>query len=67
MCDLKKRVFNWEQELEWAVKRLKGKAMIAILLKAVWNAYIYHIWREKNNRIFAKKEGTIEQVLHHIK
>ena len=67
MSELNRRVMRWEQELEWARKRLKRKALISVLMRAAWNAYIYHIWRERNRRIFTQKEETGEQVLKHIK
>ena len=35
MGGLNRRVMKWEQELEWARKRLKGKALISVLLRAV--------------------------------
>ena len=67
MSGLNRRVMCWEQELEWARKRLKGKALISILMRAAWNAHIYHIWKERNSRIFAQKAATGEQVLKLIK
>ena len=48
-------------------KRLKGKALISVLLRAVWNAFIYHIWRERNSRFFTHKAATVEQIVKHIK
>ena len=51
-CGLDKEVTGWEEELKWTMKRLKGKALISILLRIGWSAFIYHVWREHNNRIF---------------
>ena len=67
MSGLNRRMMCWEQELEQAGKRLKGKALISVLLRAAWNVHIYHIWKERNNRIFAQKAATGEQVLKLIK
>ena len=36
-------------------------------MKVGWNAYIYHIWKERNSRIFMQKEENAEQILEHIK
>ena len=59
LCHLDRGVLDWEQELKWAVQRLKGKAMISSLLKVAWNAYIYNIWRERNIRIHDQKEEIL--------
>ena len=50
LCRINRRVGGWEQEFEWAVKKLKGKgkAMISTILKVSWNAYIYYVWKERN-------------------
>ena len=60
MSGLNRRVMRWEEELEWARKRLKGKALISVLLRAAWNAFIYHKWKERNSRIFTHKAATGE-------
>ena len=49
------------------VKKLKGKALITTILKVSWNACIYYVWKERNNRLFSQKEETTEQILKHIK
>ena len=43
LCGLSREVLGWNEELAWAVQRLKGKALTSKLLKVGWNAYIYHI------------------------
>ena len=34
MCELRKVVLGWSAELNWAVKKLKGRSLIAIILRA---------------------------------
>ena len=67
MSGLQKRVLTWDQELKWAIHKLKGKALISNLLKIAWNALIYSIWRERNCRIYAQKTETSEQILSNVK
>ena len=67
LCDLRRDTSCWNQELKWASQRLKGKALISTLLRIGWNAYIYHMWKERNNRLFSQKEETKEQILEHVK
>ena len=38
-----------------------------MLMRIVWNAFIYNIKRERNCRIYAQKFGTEEQILNKIK
>ena len=56
-----------EFELKWAIQKLKGKALISIVLKVGWNAFIYHVWRERNNRLFKQTEQAKEQIMEKIK
>ena len=67
LCGLQRRVLNWEQEVQWAIQRLKGKALTSMLMRIAWSAFIYNIWRERNCRIYAQKSGTEEQILNKIK
>ena len=41
--------------------------MISTLLRVAWNAFIYHIWREKNCRIFQQKEESNMKILEDIR
>ena len=66
MSGLQRKVLTWDQELEWAVKKLRGKALISNLLKIAWSALIYNIWRERNCRTYAQKTGSPEQILNNV-
>ena len=44
---LNSEVLGWNGELVWAVKRLKGKALITNLLTVGWNAFISYMEKEK--------------------
>ena len=41
LCGLDNDVTGWAEELKWAKQRLKGKALISILLRIGWNALEY--------------------------
>ena len=51
LCGLQRDVFDWNSELQWAVQKLKGKALISILMRVGWTAFIYHTWKERNYRL----------------
>ena len=67
LCGLNREVFGWIEELAWVEQRLKGKALISHVLRVGWNAFIYHVWKERNNRVFKQKEEDGDQIIEHIK
>ncbi|XVF79195.1 hypothetical protein PTKIN_Ptkin14bG0200800 [Pterospermum kingtungense] len=67
ICDLRRTVGSWEQELNWVVAKLEGKVFISILLHSAWATMIYHVWREGNSRLHGKKVRNLQQVLSDIK
>ena len=66
MCGLQRDITSWNGELKWTILKLKGKSLITLLLRIGWNAFIYHIWQERNMRIF-RKEAAKEQIIECIK
>ena len=67
LCGLRRVVYGWEEELNWAHKNLKGKSLLSIILRSAWSAYIYFVWKERNSRLYNSKEESWEQVLVQIK
>ena len=65
-CGLERESLGWEGELKWAAEKLKGKALISTLLRVGWNAFVYHIWRERNCRIFQHKAASSMKILEDI-
>lgn len=47
-------------------EEIKREALITILLKLGWNACIYWIWKERNNRRFTAVQMTEEEGLNRI-
>ena len=48
---------GWSKELQWAIKNIKGRTLVYTILRVAWKAFIYHVWRERNGRLF---ENSIE-------
>ena len=67
LCGLHREVGNWEEEISWAVRRIKGKSLISVILSTAWKAYIYHVWQERNRRLHSKLPSSPEQILEQIK
>ena len=51
LCGLHREIRSWNDELAWTVNRVKGKALILIVLRMTWKAFIYNIWCERNRRL----------------
>ena len=67
LCGLSKVNGSWTEELQCVVQNLKGKKLISSLLHVAWKAFIYHVWREKNQRLYKHSTETTMQILEHIK
>ncbi|TYI69456.1 hypothetical protein E1A91_D08G157300v1 [Gossypium mustelinum] len=46
---------------------LKGKYLLSLILKLVWNSFIYIIWRERNRRLFQGRKSNEETIIGSIK
>ena len=67
LCGLNRDVGSWLEELEWAIQRIKGKALISIVLRIAWKAFIYFVWRERNRRLHNDLSENPEKLLARIK
>ena len=56
---------NWENEFLWVIGA-KGKSFISITKRIVWGATIYHLWRQRNNRIHENVYSSGEAIFHLI-
>ncbi|XP_039004056.1 uncharacterized protein LOC120131001 [Hibiscus syriacus] len=58
---------TWNSRIECATQKWKGKSLLSIILRIVWNAFNYLIWEERNRRIFKGGSRTTDQILKSIK
>ena len=58
---------SWSGEFQWMIQKCKGKSLVSIILRLAWQALIYYIWIERNNRIYKGREKTVVQILEQIK
>ena len=61
-CGIKRKIGSWTEKLEWAIQHLKGKSMKSTIMRIAWKAFIYCIWRERNNRVHNNASETAVQV-----
>ncbi|KAL0455436.1 UNVERIFIED_CONTAM: hypothetical protein Slati_0882800 [Sesamum latifolium] len=43
---------SWSSAVLWASKRWRGQHIMSAAYRALLAALVYHVWRERNNRIF---------------
>ncbi|KAK4384039.1 hypothetical protein Sango_3097800 [Sesamum angolense] len=46
----------WREDITWATKRWKGRHIVQAAYRALLSAIVYHIWRERNQRVFQHSE-----------
>ncbi|XP_059663757.1 uncharacterized protein LOC132309469 [Cornus florida] len=62
-CKFYKPFLSWEDMILWISHRWKGSSPINMLRKICLLAMVYHIWEERNNRIFKGKSSLQRLVL----
>lgn len=57
---------NLAQEMEWAVQHKGEDGLSHSLFKLSLAATLYHLWRERNFRVFQGKKGTPTNVIQKV-
>ncbi|KAL2237653.1 UNVERIFIED_CONTAM: hypothetical protein Sindi_0957000 [Sesamum indicum] len=47
---------TWAMDVEWAVRKWRGKHIINAAYRALLGSFVYHLWRERNSRWFQQIE-----------
>ncbi|KAI3880019.1 hypothetical protein MKW92_024786 [Papaver armeniacum] len=58
---------DWEVQIQWVVAQFAGPKSVGTLKKLACNACIYHLWGERNRRIFTQKSVNPEVLFHMVK
>ncbi|KAK4722179.1 hypothetical protein R3W88_012412 [Solanum pinnatisectum] len=53
--NINRNLMQWNDELKWAEKWAKGRKPRECVYKMMLVGAVYHIWRERNMRIFQQK------------
>ncbi|XP_075085145.1 uncharacterized protein LOC142168364 [Nicotiana tabacum] len=59
---IRRPVAGWDEELQWAEKKTKRNTAATELYKMAVAATVYHVWQERNTRIFQAKVTGWEAV-----
>ncbi|XP_019264286.1 PREDICTED: uncharacterized protein LOC109241913 [Nicotiana attenuata] len=57
---------NWQQFLQWTIRQAKGKSTYAMTFRMIFAETVYHLWLERNRRVFEKKSRKEEQITRDI-
>lgn len=70
LCNWSGRQFlgsnSWQQFLQWIISEAKGRTQHAQVFKMIVAEVAYHVWIERNSRIFYKKSRTWQQIAKEI-
>ena len=47
LCNIRREVGSWSEEIHWVVKKMKGRALISLILRIAWRACIYLTWESE--------------------
>ena len=47
-------------------QNIKGKALVSTVLRIAWKASIYHIWRDRNRRMYDQIYESPTQLVKHV-
>ena len=61
-----RHIGSWGREFQWAMTNLKSKRFHFTVIKLAWSAHIYHIWIERNTRIYGGKCHSEESLFRYL-
>ncbi|XP_038994912.1 uncharacterized protein LOC120119092 [Hibiscus syriacus] len=67
VCGIRSGLYNWDERMDWLVENLRGKSPRVRFLKLAWTVYLYHIWEERNHRVFRRVSRSVDAVVTKIK
>ena len=63
LCGNSRMPRSWENEFLW-VCATKGKSFCSITKRIAWGATIYHLWRQRNSRIYENICSPADAIFH---
>ena len=66
ICDILRMTKGWDEWIRWATVTWHGKSFINFSHKLSFAATVYHVWQERNARIFAGMSRTSNLVFNQI-
>lgn len=63
---IQRDVGNRQHEVAWALENAKGKTVERELYRMTLAGGVYHLWQERNARIFKAQRRTADQVIKQV-
>ncbi|KAH0689390.1 hypothetical protein KY289_016748 [Solanum tuberosum] len=63
---IQRQSMNWQEEVQWAIRNMKGKSSKMQVYRMTMAGALYWLWRERNCRIFQKKQRTQESIVRQV-
>lgn len=57
---------SWASSISIMAVRLIDKSIWSIIQRLIWAAAVYHMWQERNLRLFQKKKRAMEELFCHM-
>jgi len=61
-----RNAMNWTSEINWAVHYMKGRSSKSLVYRMTMANTVYHLWLERNTKIFQQKQQSISYLTRHI-
>ncbi|KAL0289212.1 UNVERIFIED_CONTAM: hypothetical protein Sradi_7078500 [Sesamum radiatum] len=55
-------VRDWSPAVQWAARRWRGKHVVNASFRALLASLVYHLWHERNRRIFQDSSRTADSI-----
>jgi hypothetical protein len=65
-CDIPRMTKGWDEWIQWATVTWHDKSFINFSRKLSFAATVYHVWQERNARIFAGMSRTLNLIFNQI-
>ena len=57
---------DWSLLIAWGIQNLKGKSFRASICNMAWWATVYHLWLQRNSKVYGGVIKTEEQIVQDI-
>ncbi|XP_019261681.1 PREDICTED: uncharacterized protein LOC109239557 [Nicotiana attenuata] len=64
--DINREPKGWNGEIKWAIEHVKGNGSKTMLYRLCMTGVVYHIWLERNRRLFQKIKRSSEDITRQI-
>ncbi|XP_009761451.1 uncharacterized protein LOC107808908 [Nicotiana tabacum] len=64
--NIRREVWNWKHEVQWAIENATGKTAQQEVYRMTLAGGVYHLWKERNARIFKESSRSADQVVKQL-